>query len=151
MTVKDTGWRGLPALPQGEATITVGVHSSDANHTHGSGEGTTVGDIATWMEFGTQTVPARSFVRGWFDERQDFAQATIRTQLAAVVAGKRPLAQALERIALAFEGDVKRRIAQNIPPPLAPATIQRKGSSVALIDTGQLRGAVRARVSTDGK
>lgn len=150
MTVKDTGWRGLPQLPTGEVTITVGVHSDDANHTHGTGEGLTIGDIGTFHEFGTAHIPARSFVRGWFDERQDFIQATLRTQVAAVVAGKRPVAQALERVALAFEGDVKRRITDNIPPPLAPATIKRKGSSVALIDTGQLRGAVRARVSTGG-
>ena len=135
-----------PALPKGPIEITVGVHSGDANHTHGTGEGTTVGDIATWMEFGTQVIPQRSFVRGWFDERQDFIASTLRTQLKAVVAGKRPVEQAAERVALAVEGDMKQRILENIPPPLKPATVKRKGSSVALIDTGALRNAIRAIV-----
>lgn len=134
------------ALPKGSVTITVGVHSDDANHTHGSGEGTTVGDIATWMEFGTQSVPARSYIRSWFDERQDFIASTLRTQLAAVVAGKRPIEQAAERVALAVEGDMKQRILENIPPPLKPTTVKRKGSSLALVDQGILRNAIRAIV-----
>lgn len=135
-----------PSLPRGRVEITVGVHSDDANHTHGSGEGTTIGDIATWMEFGTQTVPQRSFIRGWFDERQDFIASTLRTQFQQVLDGKRPIEQAAERAALALEADVKQRILENIPPPLRPATIKRKGSSLALVDQGILRNAIRAIV-----
>lgn len=138
--------RAATPLPTGDVTIVVGVHSDDANHTHGTGEGTTVGDIATWMEFGTQTVPQRSFIRGWFDERQDFIASTLRAQYQAVISGKRTAEQAEARAALAFEGDVKQRILENIPPPLSPKTIKRKGSSLALVDTGQLRNAIRAIV-----
>lgn len=144
MTVTERG--KPPALPKGEVTITVGVHSDDANHTHGSGEGLTIGDIATFQEFGTQTIPQRSFIRGWFDERQDFIASTLRAQFKAVLDGKRPIEQAAERVALAFEGDVKQRILENIPPPLSPVTVKRKGSSLALVDTGQLRNAIRAIV-----
>lgn len=142
MTVREVKGGALPKRTKIE--VTVGVHAAEAGSSHG--EGLTVGDIATFHEFGTQTVPQRSFVRSWYDERQAFIADTLRTQLQAVIAGKRPIEQAAERIALAFEGDVKRRIAQNIPPPLAPATIARKGSSVALIDTGQLRNAIRGQV-----
>jgi hypothetical protein len=149
MTVREKGSR--PELPRGAVTISIGVHSDDADHTHGSGEGLTIGDIGTFHELGTQTVPQRSFIRGWFDERADFIAETMRKQLAQVVAGKRPIEQAAERIALAFEGDCKARIARNIPPPLAPATIKRKGSSVALISTGQLRNSIRGRVKIEGK
>lgn len=139
-----------PSLPRGAVTITVGVHSDDAHHTHGSGEGTTIGDIAAWMEFGTQTVPQRSFIRGWFDERQEFIASTLRTQFQQVLDGKRPIEQAAERAALALEGDVKQRILENIPPPLSPVTIKRKGSSLALVDTGALRNAIRAVVKRSG-
>lgn len=135
-----------PTLPKGAVTITVGVHSGDADHTHGDGEGTTIGDVAAWMEFGTQTVPQRSFVRGWFDERQEFITGTIRAQFQQVLDGRRTIEQASERVALALEGDVKQRILTNIPPPLKPATIARKGSSLALVDSGQLRNAIRAIV-----
>ena len=38
------------------------------------------------------------------------------------------------------------KIASNIPPALAPETIERKGSSVALIDTGQLRSSITWQV-----
>jgi hypothetical protein len=140
-----------PALPRGPIEVTIGIHSDDAQHTHGTGEGLTIGDIGAFHEFGTQTVPQRSFIRGWFDERQDFIAETLHKQLQAVVAGKRPVEQAAERVALAFEGDCKARIARNIPPPLAPATIKAKGSSVALIDTGQLRASIRGRVKIEGK
>lgn len=149
MTVKDTG-PAWPQLPEGNVTITVGVHSDDADHTHGSGEGLTVGDIATFHEMGTATVPQRSFIRGWFDTRQDFISKTLTSRIRAAAKGHLTSEQALEQIALAFEGDVKRRITENIPPPLAPATIKRKGSSVALIDTGQLRSSIRGRVKVGG-
>lgn len=135
-----------PTLPRGRAEITVGVHSGDAAHTHGSGEGLTIGDIAGFHEFGTQTVPQRSFIRGWFDERQEFIASTLRTQFQQVLDGKRPIEQAAERAALALEGDLKQRILENIPPPLRPATIKRKGSSLALVDQGILRNAIRAIV-----
>lgn len=138
--------RAATPLPTGDVTIVVGVHSDDANHTHGSGEGLTIGDIATFHEFGTQTVPQRSFIRGWFDERQEFIASTLRAQFKAVVDGKRPIEQAAERVALAFEGDMKQRILENIPPPLSPVTVKRKGSSLALVDRGQLRNAIRAIV-----
>lgn len=149
MSVREKGSR--PTLPRGAVTITLGVHSDSAEHTHGTGEGTTIGDIATWMEFGTQTVPQRSWCRGWFDERQDFIRATLQTQVQQVMTGKRPIEQAAERIALAFEGDCKARIVRHIPPPLAPATVKAKGSSTPLIDTGQLIQSVRGRVQIGNK
>ena len=147
MSVTERG--KAPALPsRASVEITVGVHADDAGNTHAGGEGLTVGDIGSIHEFGAPAanIPQRSFVRAWFDERQDFIASTLRTQFQAVIAGKRPIEQATERVALAFEGDVKQRILSNIPPPLKPATIKRKGSSLALVDTGQLRAAIRAVV-----
>lgn len=145
MTVRDNRGRFVKReLPREPITITVGVHASEGNMTHG--EGLTIGDIATFHEFGTQTVPQRSFIRGWADERATWIADTLRTQMQQVVAGKRPIEQAAERIALAFEGDVKQRVLRNIPPPLKPATIARKGSSLALVDQGVLRNAIRAKV-----
>ena len=150
MTVSERPRRTPPAIPDREIEITLGVHSDDAAHTHGSGEGLTVGDIASIHEFGAPAanIPQRSFIRAWVDEAtaSGYIAKTLSTQMAAVVSGKRPLEQACERIALAFEGAVKQRITTNIPPPLAPATIKRKGSSVSLIDSGQLRNSIRGRV-----
>jgi hypothetical protein len=139
--VKETRRAALPMPKQIE--ITIGVHGDDGAASHG--EGLTVADVATFHEFGTPTVPMRSFIRGWVDENQAFIRDTLQKQFAAVAAGKRPADIAAARCALAFEGAVKQRISRNIPPPLAASTIARKGSSVALIDTGQLRNAVRGK------
>ncbi|MEY4548250.1 MAG: hypothetical protein RL685_4445 [Pseudomonadota bacterium] len=125
----------------------------------------TVAEVATFHEFGvgpfTVTtgfdadgaatgyehpgIPQRSFIRAWFDESQELIVATLQSQLALVVAGKLSAEQAAERIGLVFEGSVKQRISRGIPPPNARSTIERKGSSKPLIDTGQLRNAIRAR------
>lgn len=144
--MKDSGGGLLAKLRGGNFEIDVGVHSDDANHTHGDGEGVTIGDVATWMEFGTRTVPARSFIRAWFDEKHTEVQAILKQELGAAMRGDRPLSQACERAALRLEASVKGRIRQHIPPPLSPVTIARKGSSTPLIDTGQLIQAIRARV-----
>lgn len=152
MPVTEKGGKGSKALIgriAGMRTgieVTVGVHSDDAEHTHAGGEGLTVGDIATFHEFGTQTVPQRSFIRGWYDESKPEIAAVLRQELLAVVEGRRGVGQAFERAALRFEASVKARIRRHIPPPLSPVTVQRKGSSTPLIDTSQLLNAIRARV-----
>lgn len=142
--VKETG-KGVPAAMPKEIVITVGVHDDDGAAQHNGAEGLTVADVATFHEFGTRTVPQRSFIRGWFDENQEFVAETLRKQFAAVAEGKRDAETAAERCALAFEGGIKQRISRGIPPALSPTTIARKGSSVPLIDTGQLRNAIRGK------
>jgi hypothetical protein len=139
-----------------KARITVGIHGDEgaslkddaafeADGALTPSSGLTVAEVATFHEFGTRTIPQRSFIRGWFDESVEKNRALILSQLKLVAAGKLGLEQALERVALKCEADVKRRIRNRIPPPLAPATVQRKGSSVPLIDTGQLRASVRGK------
>jgi hypothetical protein len=157
-----------PVLAPQSVTITVGVHGDDGADTHTGGgsfaedgavEGSgslTVAQVAAFHEFGVPPfqlpsgavhpgIPQRSFIRGWFDESQPFIAETLRSQMKLVVAGKLTTEKAMARIALAFEGSVKQRIARGIPPPLSPVTIAMKGSSKALIDKGQLRAAVRGR------
>jgi hypothetical protein len=148
MAVRDRTSQRPIAFPD-SITITVGVHGDDGAERHraanDTGAALTVADIATFHEFGTATIPQRSFIRAWYDEDKDFIAATLQKQMGLVVAGKITSEVASERIALAFEGRVKQRISRGIPPPNAPSTIAAKGSSKPLIDTGQLRAAVRGR------
>ena len=145
--------------------ITVGVHAAEGAELHtdatfesdgaiSPGEALTVADIGSMMEFGHPnypepgTYPPRPFIRGWFDSSQAFISETLRAQFAAVIAGKRTAEQAAERCALAFEGDVKQRISRRGDgsyPGNADSTIRAKGSSVPLINRGQLRNAVRGK------
>lgn len=131
--------------------------------------GLTVADVGTFNEFGVGPftvrgsfssdggmighehpgIPQRSFIRAWFDESQDFIAETLRSQMRLVVAGKITAEVAADRIALAFEGSVKQRISRGIPPPNAPSTIRKKGSSKPLIDKGQLRNAIRGRAEVE--
>lgn len=107
-------------------------------------------EIAAVHEFGSPAanIPERSFIRGTFEER-DVADALARltTQLArAIVARKIEVAAALERLGQWGAAQVKARIKRHIPPPLKPQTIERKGSSTPLVDTGQLINAVTYEV-----
>lgn len=104
--------------------------------------GTTVAQVANWMEYGTETIPARSFMRSTFDEQQGNLQVIKARLLAKVIDGKMSVDQGLGQIGAWFAGKVQEKIASNVPPPLAQSTIDKKGSSVSLIDTGQMRQAI---------
>jgi hypothetical protein len=143
------------------------VHGTEGAETHAGGSfaadgaiepgsALTVADIARFHEFGVSPfqlpsgavhpgIPQRSFIRGWFDESQEFIRETLRSRMQLVIAGKLTAEKASAQIALAFEGSVKQRIARGIPPPLSPVTIALKGSSKQLVNTGQLRAAVRGK------
>jgi hypothetical protein len=167
MPVRETGRAPAP-MPKGQLRISVGVHGDDGEQNHlgevgfandgalESSGALTVLDVGTFHEFGVSPfqlpsgaihpgIPQRSFIRAWFDESQPFIQETLSSQMKLVVAGKITAEVASARIALAFEGSVKQRIARGIGPPLAARTIAAKRSSKPLINRGQLRNAVRGR------
>jgi len=127
-------------------TLSVGVHESKPH----SGGPLTTAELFAIHEFGLGNVPERSMLRAWVDgnkrsinrEISKAAQRILKTANQGK-ASKREL----NRLGLAFVASIQGRIAASIPPPLAPATIKRKGSSVPLIDTGQLRQSITHKVS----
>lgn len=143
VVVRDNGAKKLleQVASMRNAFVEVGVLGADADH----GEGLTVGDVATFHEFGTDTIPERSFIRGYVDETKDKQQEIARKATAAVVKGQ-PIATVLNIVGLTHVAGMQERIANQIDPPLAEETIKRKGSSVPLIDTGQLRSSIVHRV-----
>lgn len=149
MGVKDTdhGFAALrKRLREEDWSITVGVHQSAGEHKDKDGKpgGMTVADIATIHEFGAPAanIPARSFIGAWFDEHGKELGKKSLPDIKSFLAGRMTKEQVLARAGARAVGGIQKRMAQNIPPPLKPATIARKGSSVALIDTGQLRQSV---------
>lgn len=143
MTIKDTG--PIKVAPRGtRAKITVGIHGAEGGTAKREAPELTVADVASFHEFG-RGVPQRSFIRGWFDERVRENRELLLSQLKRVAAGKLTLDVAMQRVALKMEASVRQRIRAHIPPPLAPVTIARKGSSTPLIDTGQLVSSIRAK------
>lgn len=119
----------------------------------GTASGVTVLDVATWMEFGYHhaagnfEVLPRSFVRAWFDHNERAIRELVARVMKSVIAGKIDKEQALERIGLWAAGGMQKWIADGkVTPPLAQSTIDAKGSSVPLEDSGQLRTSVTFRV-----
>jgi hypothetical protein len=146
VTDSDKGYRKLMAsLAEASKGIvaTVGIHAEEG----GAGDGSSsVIQVAEWAEFGTSRQPARPFVSSWADERGDKALAEIRDAIGeAVHRGSSP-AIAVDRLAQKFAGEIQSRIADGIPPPNAPSTVAQKGSSTPLINTGQLRAAIRGKL-----
>jgi hypothetical protein len=121
----------------GSLHVTVGVHG-DAERDDG-------GDaliIAGANEFGTDTIPERSFIRATVDTRRNDI-ANVVQKVAEKVADERVTPEAgMEIVGQWMQAAIRKRIQSNVPPPNAAITVSRKGSSHTLIDTGQLRQSI---------
>lgn len=144
VTSKDNGAEATQqALAQGLPQVDIGVLGSDAAKQHGKA---TVGDIATFQEFGTDTIPPRPFVSGWFQSGSSELTEAAKELAEKVISGKLTPEQYAELIGAKAVGEIQKYIANRVPPPLSPRTIARKGSSVPLIDTGVLRSSISFRM-----
>jgi hypothetical protein len=135
--------------------LTVGLHEAEgerAHQTHTNSKGeeveeVTMLDVGLFHEFGTIDIPRRSFIADWADENKSNHEEQLRKMAKAVIAGKVPnFETAFHRLGSLYVGEIQKRIADGIAPALAQSTIDRKGSSVPLIDTGQLRSSIRYRI-----
>lgn len=149
--IRDKGWKELRAKMSelDTAFVTVGVHGGDDKH----GEKTTpLALVAAVNEFGSQDghVPERSFLRSTIDSRQDDLRQVQRRVLSEVVGGRQSVRGALSILGMWVQAAVQRTITKHPPPPNAPATIAKKGSSGTLIDSGQLRQGISYEVHIGG-
>lgn len=144
---KDHGYNALVKKIDGmdRLAILVGVFEREGAMPHGD-DAFTVLDVAAVHEFGTATIPQRSFIRAWFDENLERAREALRRLMVQALQGKMTPEQCVEKFGLWVQGEIQKRIAQGIPPPLAESTVEKKGSSVPLVNTGQLRSSVTFRV-----
>ncbi|HVJ26384.1 MAG TPA: hypothetical protein VM493_02545 [Vicinamibacterales bacterium] len=133
----------------GSGELTVGIHEAKGSETKEVREGEeasdmTLSDVAIIHEFGAPSagIPERSFIRAWADESKARHDEEMAKMAKLVIAGKMDLETALARLGLRRQAEVQKRIADGIPPPNSPKTIEAKGSSKPLVDTGQLRSAI---------
>lgn len=129
----------------GRATVRVGILSDSPHQEREGASGVlSVAEIAAVHEFGAPAVnvPQRSFVRATVDAQAAEIQRLQETLFAQVIDGGITEAQALELVGAKVAAMMQARITSNIPPPLKPETVERKGSSVALVDTGQLKSSI---------
>ena len=126
------------------ASVLVGIQGPAGDAAHGK-SGLTVAEVASIHEFG-RGVPERSFLRATIDINQRRLDSLLLRLAAGVMAGKLTAGHALELMGETAVGMVIERIDDHIPPPNAPSTIARKGSSTPLIDSAQLKGSITYKV-----
>jgi hypothetical protein len=144
---RDKGWKALKRQLQEAAKkphVVVGIFGDKARESHGPTF--TNAQVASVHEFGLGNAPERSFIRGTIDAKASQIQALSRQLASQVLLRRLPIRQALGLLGAFVEGLIKERISRGIPPPNAPSTIARKGSSTPLINTGQMRASVSHEV-----
>lgn len=148
VTSKDNGLKALLAALDSH-DLTVGIHEAEGSQASGDGDAT-IAEIGYFHEYGTKTadgeehIPERSFLRDYIDENESKNNTRLTKLFQKVVAskGKFTATTALNQFGLLAVGEIQKRISEGIPPDLSQETIDRKGSSVPLIDTGLLRSSI---------
>lgn len=157
--VNDSVWRKLyqRMIAEGrkDAHVRVGVLSDET--TEG---GLSLAGLAAVHEFGTPAreasgsdpghpgIPERSFIRSTFYvSKANELHATLYGIAHAVVFNGLELSRGLGLLGQWAAAAIKNTITQqDIPPPLAERTIEGKGSTKPLVDTGQLLNAITYEV-----
>lgn len=111
---------------------------------------------AIWNEFGTRggasgggwggPIPERPFMRNAMRGNRAKYQTFMRASAKLIMKGERTVDQSLARLGILAQGDIQHEITVLTSPPNAPTTVELKGSSKPLIDTGQMRQAVTWRI-----
>jgi len=135
---KDRGWKRIKRETKAltRKAVKVGIQS----------DGGDVLNRAFFNEFGTSTIPARPFISTAFDENRDDLHEMKRRLWNGVIQGKINAARAAALLGEHHQNQVREKITSIDTPPNAESTIRMKGSSNPLIDTGQMRSAVRYEV-----
>jgi len=95
----------------------------------------------------TITIPSRSYMRGTFDEQEsELAQMSDELEFEIVTKGK-SMRSALNELGVTHEIQIQRNMKDKGRfEPNHPYTIEKKGSSTPLIDTGRLRQSISHEV-----
>lgn len=133
------------------STVRVGVLDTSGNHE--GAEGLTTADVASFMEFGTTdsegktVVPERSFIRATIDEeREQLKEFSVKLQAKILTDKQMTPKRALGILGEKLQALIIAKINSGIDPELKQETIDRKGSSTPLIDSGQLKQSIRYKV-----
>ncbi len=149
-----TSKEGVSGSDPAKRTVTIG-EGDDARKGEVIDDRLTLLDLAAIHELGLGNVPERSFLRAYVDEQGERLRAMLAALMTAEIArtvqsgapiddGKRRAI--LTKLGLRMVAEIQARMSAGIAPDLQPATVQRKGSSTPLIDTGQLRSGITFQV-----
>ena len=151
VTDKDAGYRAriTKLLETKQAAIFVGITEASGAKAH---DVTTVLDIALIHEYGLG-VPRRAFIGDWFLSYKKEANRLIKKLLILTVKEGGPhIVDAVEILGARAAAACQKYISDGVHfLPLSPVTIAKKGSSVPLVDTGQLKSSITYRIGRDKK
>lgn len=91
-------------------------------------------------------IPERSFLRSGFDENIDKIAKKIEDLLPSVLENEVDSKVFMDAIGLEFASLIQKKIRDLQTPPNSAMTVEKKGSSNPLIDTGRLVGSIRHKV-----
>ena len=109
------------------------------------GQGITIAQIAAINEFGSSDgkhPPSRPFMRLAIDKNRDKTNALVVKLAKMIVDGKMTPLRALGLLGETVKGNMVKIINSGVSPVNKKSTIDRKGSSKPLIDTGQLKNSI---------
>lgn len=92
------------------------------------------------------TIPERAFLRNGYDQNRDGVADSAESVLPLVLGDSMNTEKFLEMIGLILSSNIKDYAAALDSPPNHPFTIDQKGSSNPLVDTGDMIGSITHEV-----
>jgi len=109
-------------------------------------DGKTVIEVGATNEFGTENIPARSFIRTPIQNSKKDIFKLVAIQSKKMYELKSTPDASLELVGTLMENKMKESFVDNDWQENSQSTIKKKGSSTPLIDSGQLRQAITHEV-----
>lgn len=91
-------------------------------------------------------IPERAFLRNGFDENKTGVINDTKSLLADVMGGTLSANQFLDTVGLLLKGCIQDYATELNNPPNHPYTVEKKGSSNPLVDTGDMIGSITYKV-----
>ena len=126
------------------SSITVGYQGDSGRRRHPNGSGASIAEVASYMEFGTNTIPARPFLRTAVKQHEKAIKTSAKRAIAKMIDKRDNADDAVETIGNAVVAAVHKTIdtAASWAAPLASSTVKAKGSSSPLVDSKEMRSSV---------
>jgi len=131
------GFEGLKKRSD-EMLLKVGILKGTGSY----GNGAKLAEVAFWNEYGTKRIPPRPFLRPTIYSNSRMFKNLFKVAIRNVLLNKTTLKKASGEIGLQAQSMVRKEMTDLTEPPNAESTIEIKGSSNPLIDTGRLRQSI---------
>lgn len=147
VTVNSTNGKGIKKLFNRleKGSVDVGILTGEGKHEDSD---LSVATVGFFNEFGTSTIPERSFIRSTINGKSKEIKKVAAAQYKLVLNGKISNEKGLGILGAFTAGLIQQTFTSNDWPDNTQSTINKKGSSRPLVDTGQLRQSISWKVNT---